>query len=104
MNKGHFLAVGSLDDLSHKLWPTTWVDVTLWKTAAETLVSKANEYRGVKQVEARSETLSVQLEGKGSIPEFVRHLAENGAAILKVNPRDYSLEDIYFTIQNGEAK
>jgi ABC-2 type transport system ATP-binding protein len=104
MNKGRFLAVGSLDDLSHKLWPTTWVDVTLWKTAAESLVSMANEYRGVKQVETKAETLSVQLDGKASIPEFVRHLAEHGAAILKVNPRDYSLEDIYFTIQNGEAK
>jgi ABC-2 type transport system ATP-binding protein len=104
MNKGRFLAVGSLEDLSHKLWPTTWLDVTLWKTAAESLVSLAKEYPGAKQVEAKDESLAVQLETKASIPEFIHYLTEHGAPILRINPRDHSLEDIYFTIQNGEAK
>jgi ABC-type multidrug transport system ATPase subunit len=104
MNKGRFLAIGSLEELARKLWPTTWLDVTLWKSPAEALISEAKAFRGTKQVEAQKETLSVQLEGEESIPEFIRFLTERGAPILRVNPREHSLEEIYFTLQNGEAK
>ena len=34
MNKGRILALGSLKELSHKLWPATWVDITLWEMPA----------------------------------------------------------------------
>jgi hypothetical protein len=37
------------------------------------------------------------------IPEVVRHLVNGGESILRVNPRDYTLEDIYFALQAGEA-
>ena len=44
----------------------------------------------------------VQVESEEVIPQVVQHLAAQGASILKVNPRDYTLEDIYFALQAGE--
>jgi len=104
MNKGRFLAVGTPAEFAHKLWPATWLDVTLWKASAEPFVSVAKEFGGTRQAEGRDTSLSVQLESEGAIPEFVRFLTARGAPILRVNPREHSLEEIYFTIQNGEAK
>lgn len=102
MNTGRVLALGSMADLSKRLWPATWVDVQLWDTPAKSLLEAAKSYRGVKQVQAEFYSLSVRLENKEDIPPFVKHLVESGASILRVNPRAHSLEDIYFAIQNGQ--
>jgi ABC-type uncharacterized transport system ATPase subunit len=59
--------------------------------------------RGVIQVTVEDDALAVQVENEDVIPEVVRHLVNGGESILKVNPRDYTLEDIYFALQAGEA-
>jgi ABC-2 type transport system ATP-binding protein len=105
MNHGRILAMGSLKDLAHKLWPVTWVDIMFHvkpeKDPAEPLTAQS----GVLQVQwnTKQEMLSVQVENDGAIPEVVRHLVEQGSSILRVNPRAYTLEDIYFTLQAGES-
>ena len=102
MNKGRILALGSLDELSKKLWPVTWVDIKLYKVPSKDVSELLKDHRGVIQVTVETEALSVQVEKEDVIPEVVRHLVEHGAAIHKVNPRDYTLEDIYFALQAGE--
>jgi ABC-2 type transport system ATP-binding protein len=102
MKTGRVLALGSLTDLSRRLWPATWLDIQLWEAPAESILEAAKTFRGVKQVQAESVSLSVRLESKEDIPSFVCHLVESGASILRVNPRAHSLEDIYFAIQNGQ--
>jgi ABC-2 type transport system ATP-binding protein len=104
MNKGRALALGSLTDLSRRLWPATWVDVKLMDAAPASQLEAAKNFRNAKQAEASSESLSVRLESKQDIPDFVRHLAQTGAPILSVSPRAHSLEDIYFAIQNGRKE
>jgi ABC-2 type transport system ATP-binding protein len=104
MNSGQALALGSLTELSRKLWPATWVDVTLWEAVSESQLEAAKNFSGVKQVEAESASLSARLESKETIPAYVRHLVESGLSILSVNPRAHSLEDIYFAIQNGRKE
>lgn len=103
MNKGRILALGSLHELSRKLWPVTWVDIRLYKASAENVSELLKTHRGVIQVTAEDEALSVQVEKEAVIPDIVRYLVEHGTAIHKVNPRDYTLEDIYFALQTGEA-
>ncbi|MBI5932790.1 MAG: ABC transporter ATP-binding protein [Chloroflexi bacterium] len=102
MNKGRILAMGSLKELSRKLWPVTWVDITFWQVPAENATGSLKTLRGVKQVTGQSVAWQVQVEGEEVIPQVVQHLAAQGASILKVNPRDYTLEDIYFALQAGE--
>ena len=102
MNKGRILAMGSLKELARKLWPVTWVDVTFWQAPAENVTGSLKAHRGVKQVTGQGEAWQVQVESEDVIPQIVQHLAAQGASILKVNPRDYTLEDIYFALQAGE--
>lgn len=102
MNKGRILAMGSLKELARKLWPVTWVDVTFWHAPAENVTGSLKAHRGVKQVTGQGEAWQVQVESEEVIPQVVQHLAAQGASILKVNPRDYTLEDIYFALQAGE--
>jgi len=103
MNKGRILALGSLDELSKKLWPVTWVDIKLYKTPVENVSGLLNPLRGVIQVSVDEDVLSIQVEKEGVIPDIVRLLVEHGEDIHKVNPRDYTLEDIYFALQAGDA-
>lgn len=103
MNKGKILALGSLKELARKLWPVTWVDITFHVKPSENAAGSLKALRGVIQVSAEDEALSVQVENEDVIPAVVRHLVNAGASILRVNPRDYTLEDIYFALQAGEA-
>ena len=85
-----------------KLWPSIWVDITFWQAPPESVTGSLKAHRGVKQVTGQDEAWQVQVESKEVIPQLVQHLAGQGASILKVNPRDYTLEDIYFALQAGE--
>lgn len=102
LNKGRILAMGSLKELARKLWPVTWVDITFWQAPAENVTGSLTAQRGVKQVTGQGEAWQVQVESEDVIPQVVQRLAAQGASILKVNPRAYTLEDIYFALQAGE--
>jgi ABC-2 type transport system ATP-binding protein len=101
MNNGKILALGSLKELSHKLWPVTWVDIKFQKTPSTNLSELIKDCRGVTQVSAKNDSLSIQVEKEDVIPDIVRYLVEQGEAIMKVDPRDHTLEDIYFALQAG---
>lgn len=102
MNKGRILAMGSLKELSRKLWPATWVDITLWEMPAESALEGIRSLAGVLQVTGQGQALQVQVEAEQVIPQVIRQLVTQGLSLLKVNPRDYTLEDIYFSLQAGE--
>ncbi|HET9590476.1 MAG TPA: ABC transporter ATP-binding protein [Anaerolineales bacterium] len=103
MNKGKILALGSLKELSRKLWPATWVDIEFHGTPASDPLAGLKDQQGVIQVSAESEHAAVQVENEEVIPVIVSYLVEQGASIRRVNPRDYTLEDIYFALQAGDV-
>jgi len=105
MNHGRILALGSLKDLARKLWPVTWVDILFHVKPEKDPADSLKELPGVLRVQSDTgpKTLSVQVENDAVIPEVVRFLVKLDSSILRVNPRDYTLEDIYFTLQAGES-
>jgi ABC-2 type transport system ATP-binding protein len=103
MNKGRILALGSLKELARKLWPVTWVDITFHVKPLGDAAGSLKALRGVIQASAEDDALAVQVENEDAIPEVIRHLVNGGESILRVNPRDYTLEDIYFALQAGEV-
>jgi ABC-2 type transport system ATP-binding protein len=105
INKGKILALGSLNELARKLWPVTWVDFVFHVKPSDTLDESLMTQRGVIQIkmDVGRNSLAVQVESDDVIPEVVRRLVEQGASIQRVNPRDYTLEDIYFALQAGES-
>jgi ABC-2 type transport system ATP-binding protein len=104
MNKGRILALGTLQELAQKLWPVTWVDILFHVKQSATLAVNIKTQPGVIQAlsDKTQNTLSVQVETNEVIPALVRYLVEQGESILKVNPRNYTLEDIYFALQANE--
>ena len=105
MNHGKILALGSLHDLARQLWPVTWVDFVFHVKPASDLTDSLKTLRGVIQIQFNADfsSLSVQVENTDVIPGVVRYLVEQQASILRVNPRDYTMEDIYFTLQAGDS-
>jgi ABC-2 type transport system ATP-binding protein len=105
MNHGRILAMGSLKDLARKLWPVTWVDIMFHVKPSDLLDESLMTLGGVLQIstDPKTNTFSVQVESDDVIPNVVRSLVEHGSSIRRVNPRDYTLEDIYFALQAGES-
>jgi ABC-2 type transport system ATP-binding protein len=105
MNHGRILALGSLKDLARKLWPVTWVDIMFHVKPVQDLTAGLMGLRGVIQSvpDMEHNTLAVQVENDDVIPNVICHLVEQNASILRVNPRGYTLEDIYFALQAGES-
>ena len=103
INNGRILAMGSLDELSRKLWPVKWVDIKFHTPPTGNIAASLKVNRGVIQATIKDDALAVQVESDEVIPNLIRYLVEQGESILKVNPRDYTLEDIYFALQAGEA-
>jgi ABC-2 type transport system ATP-binding protein len=105
MNHGRILALGSLKDLARKLWPVTWVDIMFHVKPMQDLTASLMGLRGVIQSvpDMEHDALAVQVENDEVIPIVIRHLVERDASILRVNPRGYTLEDIYFALQAGDS-
>jgi ABC-2 type transport system ATP-binding protein len=104
MNQGRALALGSLEQLSRELWRSIWVDIELRTAPAETLVNDLRSVSGIKEVQADQQKLAVQVDSEDSIPHAVAQIAALGGQIMRVNPREHSLEEIYFELQNKIAK
>lgn len=103
IKSGRFLAVGTPETLAHDLWQGLWVDFTLQGTPASDLAEKTRALPGVLDVQLDTNSLAVQVANVDAVPDVVAGLAAAGARILKVHPREHSLQEIYFKLQE-EAK
>jgi ABC-2 type transport system ATP-binding protein len=99
MNQGRALALGAPSQLARDLWHSTWVDVELQSAAADALLVQLRGLSSVKDIHANNLTLSVQVEGEDAIPIVVAQIAALGGQMMRVNPREHSLEEIYFELQ-----
>jgi len=102
LNQGQALAIGGLEELARTLWPVTWVDLRFAASPSAKLIAGLGKRPGVLQVEAADDRLAIQLESETAIPDLVRDLSAAGAQILRVIPREYSLEEIYFSLQQKQ--
>lgn len=105
MNRGRILALGSLKDLARTLWPVTWVDIVFHVKPAPDIAATLMTRPGVIQVQVDDAkcAAAVQVENEDRIPDVVHSLVHQNVSILKVHPREYTLEDIYFALQAGDA-
>lgn len=99
LNRGHLLALGTPVELERKLWPASWVDLELWALPPENLISSLRAIPGVKEVVLNHTHLAVQVNRRERIPYIVAEVARRGGQILRVNPRERSLEEIYLELQ-----
>jgi ABC-2 type transport system ATP-binding protein len=99
MSQGRFLALGTLEEMARSLWRGTWVDLEMGAPPTSDAVDALRTMDGVRSVELEATRLAVCVETDMMIPGVVSALACAGAQIMRVNPRQPSLEDVYFRLQ-----
>jgi len=101
LNRGRILATGSIEELSRRLWQAIPVDIEFLTPPPDTVVTHLSSMEGVLLVDRRENAVTIRVAEKCLIPQVIAAAAARGGAIVKVNPREYSLEEIYFAVQRG---
>ena len=113
LNRGRLTATGTLAELARTLWHGTWVDVECRAAPPPLLLDTLRALPGVtdsrlEQPDGASGAdvtrLSVQVEGEEHVPAVVRAIVECGGQVLRVNPREHTLEEVYFELQSEPAR
>src|SRR5579859_7100069 len=106
LNRGRLIATGTLDELARTLWHGTWVDIECLAMLSAALIDAVRSLPGVTDARldaTEAGRIAVQVEGEAHIPAVVRTIVESGGQVLRVNPREHSLEEVYFELQNEPA-
>ena len=96
MNSGRLVAQGTLDELRQRVAPGLWVDVRL----LQPLTPRLEGLRGVLDTEVTADGLRIQVADEAAIPAINAELVRQGAQVVSLTPRQISLEDVYFKLQN----
>ena len=101
LSHGKLLALGTTAELGHQLWNALWLDFELRAPLTPEQMATVKAFDGVRDLQAEGDgtKLSAQVSDEAHIPALIAALATNGGAIMRVNPREHSLEDIYFELQ-----
>jgi len=107
LNRGRLIATGALDELARTLWHGIWVDIECLAAPGPALLDAVRTLPGVTSARLDGEDdarMSVQVEGEAQIPAVVRAIVECGGQVLRVNPREHTLEEVYFELQGEPAR
>lgn len=104
MNQGRLVALGSVAELEGGLWGGSWVDIDLQTDGTEPLRNALKQVDGALDVRQDGIHLSVQVRNIGVTPLLVQAVVGLGGQVVRVNPRQHSLEEIYFRLQAVEKK
>jgi ABC-2 type transport system ATP-binding protein len=99
INKGKILALGSIAELSERLWNAVPVEIEFLSAPPEEVIRDIREIEGVTVENISENTLTLRVFRKHLIPTVIQTSIRNGGKIFRVTPRDYSLEEIYFAVQ-----
>jgi len=83
--------------------PGLWLEITLFKPF-ENLKNLFSDQKdaGVLRVVTPSESmLRLEVQSEDVIPSLISRLALSGAQIMKVQPQEISLEEVYLQLQNS---
>lgn len=104
MNQGQLLAIGTLAALARTLWRGLWVDIEFRVPLTGAVAENLRGLDGVNEVRMDVTRLAVQIERNELVPAVVTALVSQGAQIIRVNPRQHTLEDIYFELQSQQKE
>jgi ABC-2 type transport system ATP-binding protein len=99
INKGRILAQGSIHDLTERLWKAVPVEMEFLTPPPSVVLGKIQEMDGVTIDSLGGNTLTIRVAHKDLVPSLIEIAVRNGGEIYRVTPRDYSLEEIYFAVQ-----
>lgn len=102
MRKGASLAQGSMAELRRIVSPGLWLEIELQQpyTGVEMLSRQAGV---LHLLEDGPSGIRLELSDPAYIPEVVHYLATNGALIVRVQPQEISLEEVYLKLQESNG-
>jgi len=107
MGQGQCLAMGSLEELRREISPGMWLEIDLAADAGDTLRRRVSAEleatAGVLALNWRdARSLRVEAAGEHVVPAVVTRLVNLGGQILRVQPQEISLEEVYLSLQNQQ--
>lgn len=101
MRQGTSVAQGSLQDLRRLVSAGLWVDFSFLEPVDFASFNGA-AVPGLIETKINSDTeFSAAVQDEKDIPEVIETFVKLGARIIRVQPREISLENIYLQLQNG---
>jgi ABC-2 type transport system ATP-binding protein len=104
LNRGRLIATGAIGELARTLWHGTWVDIECLAAPAAVVVEALRALPGVTDAQLDGRRLAVQVAGEERVPAVVKALTERGELVLRVNPREHTLEEVYFELQGEPGR
>lgn len=99
LSHGKLLALGTTAELGRQLWQALWLDFELRAPLAPEQVAALRATDGIRDLQTDGDKLAAQVSDEAHIPAVIAAVAAGGGQIMRVNPREPSLEDIYFELQ-----
>jgi ABC-2 type transport system ATP-binding protein len=103
INNGELLALGTMDELAKSLFPGVWVEIEFLRQVANDFVLVIKDLPGVQQFKPDGNVLHVQVAEKSVISDIIVRLTSVNAKITRVTPREVTLEEVYFALQNHQS-
>jgi ABC-2 type transport system ATP-binding protein len=101
ISRGRVLALGTIHELMDRIWKVTPVEIEFLTPPPAEVIRSLQEIDGLTIGAMRENTLTLQVTKKELVPLMIRAAVTHGGEIVRVTPRDYSLEEIYFAVQEG---
>ena len=105
LGPGRLLAVGTLEELRRQVMPGLWVQVDLLQPARLDM-GMLKTLPGIINVESpgsngQVRSLRVQVAEEAVIPPLANTVIQQGGQLLRLQPEEISLEEVYFKLQNS---
>lgn len=103
LGKGRLLALGSLNDLRQRVMPGLWLEVGLLGDIPAGFGTRLGALPGVQAVEAEGSSFRLRISEESVVPAVAGEVLAAGGRLLRLQPVEISLEEIYFALQNGQS-
>ncbi len=102
LREGAALAQGSLAELRRIISPGLWLEISLFEPFLGIKEDWLQGMAGVLMLDILTDlTVRLEVESQAVIPAVINRLAAAGAQILRVQPQEISLEEVYLRLQSN---
>ncbi len=101
LQDGADIVAGSPDELTRRYWPD---DVVRIGAEDGGDLDRLRDLEGVVAYERSDGIATVHLDSAARVPDLVAALAAAGVRVTRVEPREPSLEDLYFAVREASGR
>lgn len=100
MRQGSTLAMGSLSELRKLVSPGMWVEIQFVVPFEK--MDQIKAVPGVLSLDVKStQNVKIEIESEAVIPQIISSLTAMGGQILRLQPQEIPLEQVYLQLQNS---